>query len=273
MSLEKFKLFYNATVGEDDEVKSFMFASDGTALTHTTGALNVNISGGSITVTEQDVYAEDSAAANGALGTFILAVRQDSLTGSTSTDGDYGAFKANSKGELYVKDTDVLAQLIAGVAVTATNLDIRDLTFAADKVDVTGSSVTVTAANLDIRDLVAATDAVSAWTKDGAGNSIGSLGGNLLVADCVTIGAVETSAYVAATAVTITAASNQEKVEIQNLSNSDIYYGPVGTTTVANGLLIPKKSIKEIDLAGAFDLISADVIASGLVRVGKFIAA
>jgi hypothetical protein len=29
MSLEKFKLFYNSTVGTDDEVKSFLFASDG----------------------------------------------------------------------------------------------------------------------------------------------------------------------------------------------------------------------------------------------------
>lgn len=44
--------------------------------------------------------------------------------------------------------------------VTATNLDIRDLVFATDKVDVTGSTVTVTATNLDIRDLVFATDKV-----------------------------------------------------------------------------------------------------------------
>lgn len=52
--------------------------------------------------------------------------------------------------------------------VTATNLDIRDLAFATDKVDVSGSSVTVsgsvsvTATNLDIRDLAFATDKVDA---------------------------------------------------------------------------------------------------------------
>lgn len=50
--------------------------------------------------------------------------------------------------------------------VTATNLDIRDLAFATDKVDVSGSSVTVSgtvtvsATNLDIRDLAFATDKV-----------------------------------------------------------------------------------------------------------------
>lgn len=86
----------------------------------------------------------------------------------------------------------------ASVAVTATDLDIRNLVFATDKVDVSGSSVsisgtvavtqstspwvigdgggsiTVDATDLDIRDLAAATDTVSAWTKDGSGTAINS---------------------------------------------------------------------------------------------------
>lgn len=46
--------------------------------------------------------------------------------------------------------------------VSATDLDIRDLTFAADKADVSGSAVTavVTATNLDVRDLTFAQDKV-----------------------------------------------------------------------------------------------------------------
>jgi len=47
--------------------------------------------------------------------------------------------------------------------VTATDLDIRNLTFATDKVDASGSTglvATVTASNLDIRDLAFATDKV-----------------------------------------------------------------------------------------------------------------
>lgn len=48
------------------------------------------------------------------------------------------------------------------ITVDATNLDVRDLAFATDKVDVSGSSVTavVSATDLDIRDLAFATDKV-----------------------------------------------------------------------------------------------------------------
>lgn len=63
------------------------------------------------------------------------------------------------------------------VVVTATDLDIRDLAFATDKVDVSGSSVSVTATDLDIRDLSAATDSVA--IKNGSNqlavNSDGSI--------------------------------------------------------------------------------------------------
>lgn len=57
-------------------------------------------------------YAEDSPATSGDVGLFTLLVRQDTLASSTSADGDYGAFKSNAKGELYVHDTDALAQLV-----------------------------------------------------------------------------------------------------------------------------------------------------------------
>lgn len=80
----------------------------------------------------------------------------------------------------HVSDALKVSLTNASVAVTATDLDIRDLAFATDKVDVSGSSVSisgtvaVSATDLDIRDLSAATDSVSAWTKDGSGNAINS---------------------------------------------------------------------------------------------------
>jgi hypothetical protein len=46
--------------------------------------------------------------------------------------------------------------------VSATDLDVRDLTFATDKVDASGSLVDVQATDLDIRDLTFATDKVDA---------------------------------------------------------------------------------------------------------------
>lgn len=64
--------------------------------------------------------AEDSAHSSGDIGNFILAVRQDTLASSTSADGDYAALKENSKGELYVIDTDGNALLTTIDAVLDT---------------------------------------------------------------------------------------------------------------------------------------------------------
>lgn len=84
------------------------------------------------------------------------------------------------------------------IAVTASNLDIRDLTHVSDSVKIgdgtdflaidgsgnigvtdAGGSLTVDAVNLDIRDLTAASDSVASWLKDGSGTSITSTGGAL----------------------------------------------------------------------------------------------
>lgn len=47
------------------------------------------------------------------------------------------------------------------ITVVATDLDIRDLLFASDSVDVSGSSVTVSATDLDIRDLINTQDSIA----------------------------------------------------------------------------------------------------------------
>jgi hypothetical protein len=79
-------------------------------------SLNLDASGnlliaGSLNVVEEDTHDEDSAHTSGDKGTFVLAVRQDTLASSTSDDGDYAAFKVNSKGELYIHDVDANASL------------------------------------------------------------------------------------------------------------------------------------------------------------------
>jgi hypothetical protein len=52
--------------------------------------------------------AEDSAHATDDIGNYVLAVRQDTLAVSTSTDGDYASFKVNNLGALYTTiDGDV----------------------------------------------------------------------------------------------------------------------------------------------------------------------
>jgi len=58
-------------------------------------------------------------------------------------------------------DLGVNADGSLNVVATATNLDIRDLLFASDSVDVSGSAVTVSATDLDIRNLSASQDSVA----------------------------------------------------------------------------------------------------------------
>lgn len=50
------------------------------------------------------VYAEDSAATSGDNGVSVLAVRQDTIASSTSTDGDYGWVKQDSLGAQYGRE-------------------------------------------------------------------------------------------------------------------------------------------------------------------------
>lgn len=103
----------------------FVRLTDGTTnATFTGSSLNVNITGGASSGTE---FAEDSAHASGALGTLALVVRQDTLAASTDTDGDYASLKVNAAGALYVS-------VSGSVVVTATDLDIRNLSHTQDSV-------------------------------------------------------------------------------------------------------------------------------------------
>ena len=91
-------------------------AGDGTDITQTGGALDVNIASGSITVTEEDVYAEDSAHTSGDKGSFGLSIRIDDISVDNSallagTNGDYQGTFTNTKVEMYVKATDTDALL------------------------------------------------------------------------------------------------------------------------------------------------------------------
>jgi hypothetical protein len=86
-------------------------------------------------------------------------------------------------------DLDINADGSINAVVTATDLDIRDLDFAQDSVDVSGSTnVGVVATDLDIRDLDAAQDSIAAHLKDEDGNAISLDVGNLTskeIVDCL----------------------------------------------------------------------------------------
>ena len=113
------------------------------------------------------------------------------------------------------------------INVKATDLDIRNLTFATDKVDVSGSNVNVAATDLDIRNLSALQDnvAISNGTTSLAINLDGSV--NVAgVATETTLSSVETSVQsidaklptlgpnVAANSISVTLATNEAPLPI-----------------------------------------------------------
>lgn len=100
-------------------------------------------------------------------GTDDLAVNADGSINvvATATNLDirdlvFATDKVDVSGSEVSLSSASLAAL-ENITVSASDLDIRDLAFATDKVDVSGSSVTVSATNLDIRDLNSATDSIT----------------------------------------------------------------------------------------------------------------
>lgn len=217
-------------------VGAYLRASDGTLLTHTDvggkKALDVRVAEG-INVEVDLNFADDSVTAHQG-GTWTI----DSITNA--------------------------------VTVQATNLDIRDLAFATDKVDVSGSSVTVSATNLDIRDLVAATDSVSAWTKDGSGTAITSRaedGGQALdvhvtgsgpltindaaLANTAILSAANTlDTADTAEAVKASALASRKYLWIYNNDNTRVFIGASGVTA-ANGFPVSPGSYVELRAGAA----------------------
>ncbi len=126
--------------------------------TEAAGDVDVFISDATVSTQKLKVNADGSIDTNFATGSKIII-----------TDGT-DDLEVNADGSINVKDDDLtfandkvdVSGSSVTATVTATDLDIRDLAFATDKVDVSGSSVTatVTATDLDIRDLTSASDSV-----------------------------------------------------------------------------------------------------------------
>lgn len=103
---------------------------------------------GKITVEAGDAeYLEDSAHTSGDAGIQILAVRQDTLAASTSTDGDYSSLKVDADGELYVADVTVRNTLssidstLSSIDTSTSSIDteIQSLTHAEDSAHISGN--------------------------------------------------------------------------------------------------------------------------------------
>jgi hypothetical protein len=89
------------------------------------GSINVNAD---ISVVNGSDKAEDAAHVSGDIGTYILAVRQDTLASSVSADGDYASLKLDASGALWTHVSKMAApdapnSAIASDAVTVTDTE------------------------------------------------------------------------------------------------------------------------------------------------------
>jgi hypothetical protein len=101
------------------------------------GSINVNAD---ISVSNGSDKAEDAAHANADIGTYVLAVRQDTLANSVSADGDYASLKVDAQGALYVNLTNTLSVNDAALANTAISNAAKTLA-AADTAEAVVASV------------------------------------------------------------------------------------------------------------------------------------
>jgi hypothetical protein len=154
----------------------------------------------------------------------------------------------------------------ASLTVTATDFDIRNLTFADDKVDVGGSvvaldagtlaaleNITVSGTDIDIRDLAFATDKV-----DVSGSTINT--------DFVPGLSVKSSVANTATALPASALTGRKRIMVQNKDTNSIFIGASDVTT-ANGLEVAKGATLSLEIGAGVTLYAISAAGSAPVRV------
>lgn len=159
--------------------------------------------------------------------------------------------------------------------VTATDLDIRDLTSASDSVEIKtaagqalaidgsgyltvngNGTFTVSATDLDVRDLTHVSDSVKigdgtdflAINADGSLN-VATVQAGLDSWQTSVVSATTTAAEIAATPL-----ANRKKMIIQNLGNNDVYLGENNAVTTSNGIKLPKGSSLEFEFGDGSDV-------------------
>lgn len=236
--------------------------------------MNINAAGellvnASVTFTAE--HNEDAVAGDGFSGIASLLVRQDTLATSTSTDGDFGAFKSNALGELYVHDTDVKAQLVSANS-TLTNIKSDTASIVTNTASIVTNTATI---NTSITDISKSEDAphasgdkgIQALTvrKDAEGSNVNADGdyasllswseGSLKVVD-ISNGSIlqqQVSVTNVAAAVPATPLANRKSLMLQNTGANKLYIGSatVSSTGATSGIELPANSFMELEVGPA----------------------
>lgn len=218
---------------------------------------------------------EDSPAADGFSGIATLLVRQDTLAISTSDDGDFGAFKSNDLGELYVHDTSVLAQLVTAnstlTSILADTATIDSQTLAIQNL-ITALSKAEDAAHVSgdqgIQALAVRKDTQASNAANGDYTSLQTWSeGSLKVVDIANESILQQQLSVTNVATALPAASlaNRKSLMIQNTGANKLYVGAatVTATGATTGIELPANSFMELEAGPAVTVYAIKVGATG----------
>lgn len=209
-------VFDPAAPSDGASVGAYLRGSDGTLITQTGGALDVNIAAS----TGMGIYDEDSVHASGDKGQQILAVRRDADTSLVSADGDYAPLQVDADGFLKVRGK--------------ITVEAGDAEYAEDSAHASGDAgLSMLAVRQDVLSSL-----VSA-TGDYANFKLDSLGRLYTTHQKQTLSA-PAAASVTSTAATLIASplAGRTEVTIQNLGSKDIFIGKDATVTAANGIKV-----------------------------------
>lgn len=217
------KLVFDTSVPDNGaNVGAYLRASDGTLITHTSGALNVRAAG---------TFAEDSAHSSGDLGVQMLAVRNDAGTSLVSADGDYSPFSLDANGALRVSGS-------------FTPGDNKNEDAAHSSGD-TGSYI------LSVRqDVLASSTSADGDYQSFKTDALGRLRNS---------NAKQSGVYAAvsvgntATDIIGTDLANRTSVIIQNVSNRDVFLGLDNSVTTSNGIRLAAGASIEVEAGPALN--------------------
>lgn len=200
-------------------------------------------------------YAEDSAHTTGAIGQFILGVRQDADTSPVSADGDYHGLIFDNAGRLKVA---------ADISVVSGFEKLEDAAHSSG--DVGGYMLSVrqdvlaTSTDADGDYQSFKTDSLGRlWTNVDRASKPDGFASGQYAAETVGVTAVQLAA---------TPLTARKKLLIQNVStNRTVYLGFDNLVTSANGFRLSSGAAMELDLSPGLDLYAIANLASADVRI------
>jgi hypothetical protein len=185
----------------------------------------------SVLAVTQTQFAEDSAHTSGALGQFMLGVRNDAGTSLVSADGDYAPLQVDATGALRISGSlSISGQYAEDSAHASGNIGLYNLAVRSD------APAVATSADGDYASQTV--DAYNrSWVNSGANVSI----------------ATAAASVTTSSALLIAASAGRRTILVQNNGNKKVYLGASGVSS-SSGIILPAGADLELEMGPALPL-------------------